>query len=71
MHFIDTGSGLSYISETVQLVADHASRTRCRSASTAPVHYIPRLRALFGGAYCLLVLWHQGLECAPWSVSFD
>ena len=35
------------LSETVQLVSDHASRTGLRSASTAR-YILPRLRTVFG-----------------------
>ena len=47
MHLIHTGRCPSYLSETVQLVSDHASRTGLRSASTAQ-YILPRLRTVFG-----------------------
>jgi len=46
MHLIHTGHCPSYISDTVQLVADHASRTGLRSASTSR-YILPRLRTMF------------------------
>ena len=46
MHLIHTGRCPSYLSETVQLVSDHASRTGLRSASTAR-YILPRLRTVF------------------------
>ena len=47
MHLIHTGRCSSYLSETVQLVSDHASRTGLRSASTAR-YILQRLRTVFG-----------------------
>jgi len=47
MHRIHTGRCPSYISDTVQLVADHASRTGLRSGSTS-LYILPRLRNIFG-----------------------
>ena len=47
MHLIHTGRSPLYLSETVQLVSDHASRTGLRSASTAR-YILPRLRTVFG-----------------------
>ena len=47
MHLIHTGRCPSYISETVQLVADNAGRTGLRSASTSR-YILPRLRTVFG-----------------------
>jgi len=47
MHLIHTGRCLSYISDTVQLIADHASRTGLHSASTTR-YILPRLRTVFG-----------------------
>jgi len=47
MHLIHTGRCPSYISDTVQLVADHTSHTGLRSASTSRC-ILPRLRTIFG-----------------------
>jgi len=47
MHLIHTGRCPSYISNTLQLVADHASRTGLSSASTSR-YILPRLRTIFG-----------------------
>ena len=47
MHPIHTGRCPSYLSETVQVVSDHASRTGLRSASTAR-YILPRLWTVFG-----------------------
>ena len=47
MHLIHTGRSPLYLSETVQLVSDHASRTGLRSASTAR-YILPRLQTVFG-----------------------
>jgi len=47
MHLIHTGRCPSYIGENVQHVADHASRTDLRSASTA-WYILPRLWTVFG-----------------------
>ena len=47
MHLIHTGRCPSYISETVQLVADNAGRAGLRSASTSR-YILPRLRTVFG-----------------------
>ena len=47
MHLIHTGRPPSYVSETVQLVSNHASRTGLRSASAAR-YILPRLRTVFG-----------------------
>ena len=47
MHLIHTGRCPSYISETVQLVADNAGRAGFRSASTSR-YILPRLRTVFG-----------------------
>jgi hypothetical protein len=47
MHLIHTGRCPSYISETVQLAAVHASRTGLHSASTAQ-YILPRPRTVFG-----------------------
>jgi len=47
MHLIHTGRCPSYVSDTVQLVADHASSTGLRSASTSG-YILPRLRTIFG-----------------------
>jgi len=46
MHLIHTGRCPSYIGDTVQLVADHATRTGLRSASTSRC-ILPRLRIIF------------------------
>jgi len=46
MHLIHIGRCPSYVSDTVQLVADHASRTGLRSASTSR-YTLPRLRTIF------------------------
>jgi len=46
MHLIHTGRCPSYISDTVQLVADHASHTGLRSASTSR-YILPRLCTIF------------------------
>ncbi len=46
MHLIHTGRCPPYLSETVQLVSDRASRTGLRSASTAR-YILPRLRTVF------------------------
>ena len=45
MHLIHTGRCPSYISETVQLVANHSSRAGLRSVSTAR-YVLPRLRTV-------------------------
>jgi len=47
MHLIHTGRCVSDISDTVHLVADHASRTGLHSASTSRFN-LPRLRTIFG-----------------------
>jgi len=47
MHLIHTGRSPSFISDTVQLVADHATRTGLRSASTSQ-YILPKLRIIFG-----------------------
>jgi len=47
MHLIHSGRCPSYISVTVQLVADHASPIGLRSASTSQ-YILPRLRTIFG-----------------------
>jgi hypothetical protein len=47
MHLIHTGRSPSYISETEQLVSDHAIRTGLRSTSTA-WYILPRLQTVFG-----------------------
>jgi hypothetical protein len=47
MYLIHTDRCPSYISETVQLVANHSSRSGLRSASTAR-YVMPRLRTVFG-----------------------
>jgi len=46
MHLIHTGRCPSYISDTVQLVADHATRTGLCSASNS-WHILSRLRTIF------------------------
>ena len=46
MHLIHTGRCPSYFSETIQLVADHASRKGLRSASNQDIQ--TRLRTVFG-----------------------
>jgi len=53
MHLIHTGRCPSYNSDTVQLVADLASRTGLRSASTSQ-YILPRLRTIFGEHVFLL-----------------
>jgi len=62
MHLIHTGHCPSYISDTVQLVADHASRTGLRSATTAFWYILPRLQTVFS---------FSDQESASRSVSFD
>jgi len=47
MQLIHTGRCQSYISDTVQLVAYHSSRTGLRSASTSR-YILLRLRSVFG-----------------------
>ena len=67
MHLIHTGRCQLYISETVQLVSDQASR----SAST-PRYILPRLQTVFGSApYRSVVHRPQSLECASGLVSTD
>jgi len=46
MHLIHTGRCPSYISETVQLIADHDSRAGLRSTATAR-YILPRLQTVF------------------------
>jgi len=62
----------SYISDTVQLVADHASRTGLHSASTSR-YILQRLHIIFLGACleCLLVLRIKGLEFTSGLISLD
>jgi len=47
MHLIYTGCCPSYMSDTVQLVADHATRTVLRSDPTSR-YILPRLHTIFG-----------------------
>jgi hypothetical protein len=47
VHLIHTGRSPSHLSETVQLVSDHTSRTGLRSASIARYN-LPRLWTVFG-----------------------
>jgi len=76
MHLIHTGRCPSYISDTVQLVADHASRTGLHSASTSRC-ILPRLRNIFGErafyfsgpkAWNLLLDWFHLIES---TISFN
>jgi len=68
MHLIHTGHCPSYISDTGQLVADHASRIQ--------VFVLLQLHGIFYHdcalfAHLSLVLWPQGLDFAFRSISFD
>ena len=71
MHLIHTGRCPSYISETVQLVADHSSPEQSYLSSfrfNCKVHSTKTAYSLWGAR--LLVLWPEGMECASRSISF-
>jgi len=62
MHLIHTGRCLSYISDTVQLVADHASRTGFRSASASRYIFYQDCAVSLGSAPSRSVVLRPGIH---------